>query len=223
MNETDKLRFYNATAEVPREAKKPIGGGRLKGMTDINPMWRIKKLTEVFGPCGFGWWYRITEQQIARDEHTKQAAAFVNVELFVRDPESGEVSQPIPGTGGAAFLAAEKSGIYLDDEAFKKATTDAISVAAKALGVGASVYWERDPDKYSSEPAAPKEKPKAPEYICECCGGVIAPYRDGAGKPVNLAKHAERSLEKYGKLLCLDCIAARARAQELNNGQELLF
>ena len=85
------------------------------------------------------------------------------------------------------------------------------------------MYWERDPDKYSSEPAAPKEKPKAPEYICECCGGVIAPYRDGAGKPVNLAKHAERSLEKYGKLLCLDCIAARARAQELNNGQELLF
>jgi len=104
-----------------------------------------------------------------------------------------------------------------------EATTDAISVAAKALGVGASVYWERDPDKYFPEPAAPQEKPKAPEYICECCGGVIAPYRDGAGKPVNLAKHAERSLEKYGKLLCLDCIAAEARTRELNNGQVLPF
>ena len=56
MSETDKLRFYNATAEVPREATKPITAGRLKGMTDINPMWRIKKLTELFGPCGFGWW-----------------------------------------------------------------------------------------------------------------------------------------------------------------------
>lgn len=29
--------------------------GKLKGKTDINPMWRIKVLTETFGPCGEGW------------------------------------------------------------------------------------------------------------------------------------------------------------------------
>lgn len=220
---SDKLRFYNAAAEVPREAKKPITAGRLKGMTDINPMWRIKKLTELFGPCGFGWWYRITQQQIARDEHTKQAAAFVNIELYIRDPDTGEVSQPIPGAGGAAFVSSETKGLHLDDEAFKKATTDAISVAAKAIGVGASVYWERDPDKYSSEPAVPEEKPRAPEYICEGCGEVIAPYADSSGKKVSLKKHEERSRAKYGRLLCLDCIAAEARTRELNNGQELPF
>lgn len=209
----ENLSIYNAAANVPAEAKKQIGGGRLKGMTDINPMWRIKKLTELFGPCGFGWWYRIADQQIARDEHTKQAAAFVNIELFVRDPESGEVSMPIPGTGGAAFIAAEKSGLYLDDEAFKKATTDAISVAAKALGVGASVYWERDPDKYV--PDAPQPQPPK-EYVCECCGKTIAPYKDSAGRTVSLTKHESASRSKYGKLLCLDCIAAEKRTQELN-------
>ena len=47
---SDNMRIYNAVREVPKEARKPITAGRLKGMTDINPMWRIKKLTELFGP-----------------------------------------------------------------------------------------------------------------------------------------------------------------------------
>ena len=54
MCDTEKLSIYNQCKTVPDEAKKEIKGGRLKGMTDINPMWRIKKLTEMFGPCGIG-------------------------------------------------------------------------------------------------------------------------------------------------------------------------
>ena len=50
----DNLEIYNVAREVPKEAMKPISGGRLKGMTDINPMWRIKVLTELFGICGIG-------------------------------------------------------------------------------------------------------------------------------------------------------------------------
>lgn len=41
---------------------------------------------------------------------------------------------------------------YLDDDAYKKAYTDAISVAAKALGIGADVYFEKDVTKYDSQP-----------------------------------------------------------------------
>ena len=55
--------IYNRLRKVPDEAKKAIAAGRLKGFTDINPMWRIKALTEAFGPCGFGWWYKITDKQ----------------------------------------------------------------------------------------------------------------------------------------------------------------
>ena len=50
----DKLEIYNKLKSVPEEAKKKITGGRLSGMTDIKPMWRIEKLTETFGPCGIG-------------------------------------------------------------------------------------------------------------------------------------------------------------------------
>ena len=46
----DNLKIYNAVKKVPDEAKSAINGGRLKGKTEINPLWRIKVLTEQFGP-----------------------------------------------------------------------------------------------------------------------------------------------------------------------------
>ena len=51
---SDNMTLYNAVRTPPPEALKAITGGRLKGMTDINPMWRIKTMTEQFGPCGDG-------------------------------------------------------------------------------------------------------------------------------------------------------------------------
>ena len=52
--QASNMRLYERLRSVPSEAKKPIEEGRLKGSTNINTMWRLKHLTEVFGPCGFG-------------------------------------------------------------------------------------------------------------------------------------------------------------------------
>ena len=147
----DNLKLYNMGRIVPEEAKKPITAGRLKGMTDINPMWRIKCLTEMFGACGVGWWYEVTDKRIVFDELTNQKAAFVDILLFYVDLESGRASRGIFGTGGSSFVAQEKNGAYLSDECFKMALTDAISVAAKALGIGADVYWNENGTKYNKK------------------------------------------------------------------------
>ena len=159
------LDIYNALANVPPEAKREIQAGRLRGKTDINPMWRIKALTEQFGPCGVGWKYDITRQwteQGAKDE----IAAFCNINLYVK--VDGDWSEAIPGTGGSAFIASEKNGLYTSDECYKMALTDALSVACKALGVAASVYWDKDPTKYTGKP-----EPVAPKYIDEVHQTVI--------------------------------------------------
>ena len=55
----ENLDIYENVRRVPNTAQRKIEAGRLKGKTDINPMWRIKKLTEQFGPCGKGWYYKI--------------------------------------------------------------------------------------------------------------------------------------------------------------------
>ncbi len=140
------LSIYEKVRGVPENAKKKITGGRLNGKTDINPMWRIKTLTEQFGPCGIGWYYKTTRQWL--ENHGDVTAAFVNIELYIK--ADGEWSQPIFGTGGSMFAEVERSGVHVSDECFKMATTDAISVACKQLGIGADVYWEADNTKYTS-------------------------------------------------------------------------
>lgn len=209
----DNLSIYNIARIVPEEAKKGISAGRLKGMTDINPMWRIKKLTELFGPCGVGWWYTITEKHIVDDDRTQQKAAFVDIMLFYVDPTSGKESHGIPGTGGASFVAQERNGAYMSDECFKMALTDAISVAAKALGIGADVYWDKDKTKYN-KPEEPKEEPKKELVRCHVCGEVIRHYVGKNGKNITPEAHATASMQQFGRVLCLGCINAHKEQGE---------
>lgn len=160
----ENLEIYNAFAEVPAEAKREIKGGRMAGKTDINPMWRLKALTEQFGPCGIGWSYEITKQWLEPGAKG-EISAFCNILLYVKIGE--EWSKGIPGTGGSAFVASERGGLYTSDECYKMALTDAISVACKALGVAANVYWDKDPTKYTGrEPQGkPNQAPAQPKYI----------------------------------------------------------
>lgn len=141
----DNMKIYNGHRAVPQEALKPINAGRLKGMSDINPMFRIKSLTEDFGVCGIGWYYTVDKQWI--EPCGNESVAFVNISLYIK--VDGEWSKPIFGTGGSKIISMERSGAYVSDEAYKMATTDAISVACKQLGYAADVYWSKDRTKYN--------------------------------------------------------------------------
>ncbi|TFD96712.1 hypothetical protein E2605_07785 [Dysgonomonas capnocytophagoides] len=145
----ENLEIYDRVRVVPENAQKAIQGGRLKGKTDINPMWRIKTLTDQFGICGIGWKYIITKQWL-ESGGGNEVSAFVNIDLFIK--VDGQWSDAIPGTGGSSFVTMEKSGAYTSDECYKMALTDAISVACKSLGMGADIYWGQDSTKYDAKP-----------------------------------------------------------------------
>ena len=136
----DNLRYYELLRKVPDYALKQIGAGRLKGMSDINPVYRIKAMTEAFGPCGIGWKYVITKQWL--ETYGQEVKAFCNIDLFIK--VDGEWSDAIPGTGGSSVVAIERNGAYVSDECYKMALTDALSVAMKSLGVAADVYYSKD-------------------------------------------------------------------------------
>ena len=145
------LRFYAASAEPPKEAQKPFTkAGGFSG-TDINAMWRIKQLTELFGPCGLGWYIEVTHREIMQYDVLHQKA-FVDINLYIRDPVTGEWSKPITGTGGNDWVSKRKSGdVIVNDECFKMAETDAIGSACKKLGFGATIYWSQDKTKYTMD------------------------------------------------------------------------
>ena len=146
--------IYDKVKDCPKTALKEIAAGRLKGKSDINPMWRIKMLTELFGACGIGWYYEIDKQWLETGAGG-EISAFCNISLYIR--QGDEWSKPIQGTGGASYIAREKNGMYTSDECFKMALTDAISVACKALGFAADVYWAADKTKYDQPREMPRE------------------------------------------------------------------
>lgn len=232
----ENMDIYNKIRAVPKEAQKTINAGRLRGFTDINAMWRIQKLTETFGPCGIGWYYTIEREWMERGAN-EEIAAFMDILLYYK--QDGEWSKGIPGTGGSSFVAKESKGLYTSDECYKMALTDAISVAAKAIGMGADVYWEKGRTKYDQsqedQPAyktAPYEKEPAPKpkaenssmyFKCERCGKLLETYQDAEGKTVPIRKHAAGSKEKFGHVYCLHCIHDIQKhdslEQSLRNGE----
>lgn len=133
----DNMELWNKMKDTPEDAKRAITGGRLNGFTDIKPMWRFQRLTEVFGPCGFGWCYRIVRQQEISGANG-EVMVTVDIELLVQS--GGEWSKPIPGTGGNMLISTEKGKLVTNDEAYKMALSDAIGTACKALGMSADVY-----------------------------------------------------------------------------------
>ena len=142
---TDNLQIYNAARAVPQEAQREFNNGRFKG-TDINPMWRIKKLTGLFGPAGVGWYTDDVEERF--EEYGDTTIAIVTLKLYVK--VDGEWSKPIYGTGGNQVVSKGR----VSDEGYKMAYTDALSVACKALGIGADIYFANDVTKYTQKPAA---------------------------------------------------------------------
>lgn len=157
MEENKNLELYNRVRDVPKEAVKPITAGRLKGKSDINPMWRIKKLTEEFGMCGFGWRYEILRMW-NEEGANGEIASFVHINLFVK--HNGEWSEAIQGIGGSSFVSNEKTGKYTSDECYKMALTDAISVACKSLGFAADIYFSNDSTKYTENNSVKQDKKK---------------------------------------------------------------
>lgn len=165
----DNMWIYNKVKKTPKEAQKAIEAGRLAGFTDINPMWRIKKLTELFGPCGEGWKTEIVSAKVIdgatkyyakgkgeefRSEECVEKCVVIDLLLFYRK-QDGSWSDGVFGTGGAMLVTAEKFAPYTDDDCFKKAYTDAISCACKQLGFSEDIYFSKagndDSNKHNGE------------------------------------------------------------------------
>jgi hypothetical protein len=128
----------------PEHTKSFTRGGGFRG-TAIKPMWSFRRMTEEFGACGTGWGIDQPSFQVvpAGEEILVYCTAVV---------WHGETRQRVFGVGGDKVLAKNKNGLQSDDEAFKKAFTDAVTNALKLIGVGADVHMGRfDDSKYVSE------------------------------------------------------------------------
>ena len=223
-NANPNLSLYDKLRSVPAEAKSLIESGRLKGKTDINPMYRIKRMTEVFGPCGLGWKYEIVKQW--QETYGQEVKAFTNINLFFK--QNDQWSEAIPGTGGATLVELNSRGVYVNDEGFKMSLTDALSVAMKALGIAADVYYEKDMINFESkyetgsqntapQPQAPQQpKTPTPAPAAQAPAAPVAPQAP-ATPPVTFSE-AKKEIDAAPSVQAL--MEVWAKHPELQNVKE---
>jgi len=148
---SDNLRHWSELERTDPAFTKPFTrAGGFRG-TDINPTWRLKRMTERFGPVGIGW--GMTKPEFTREAAGEGVAVYCTVGIWYM--EGGQRSEPVYGVGGDIIAARRRDGgVALDDEAHKKAFTDALGNAMKSLGVAADVFLKLfDDSKYREESA----------------------------------------------------------------------
>ena len=172
------IEIYKSLSRPPKDALREIQAGKLKGKTDINPQWRYKAMTEMFGLVGIGWKYEVQKLWTEAGAGNEKLA-FAQVAVFVKDGDAW--SEPIVGIGGSRLVQLEKGAAVSNDEGYKMAVTDAFSTALKMLGVAADIYAGRwDGTKYNDEPATLPQPPAPPKkqpakFAFEPKGGETTP------------------------------------------------
>lgn len=129
----DNLRIWKIGEQTDpthtREAK-PFG----KIITAIDSYYQIKRATEAFGPIGIGWGYTAVEKEVFMGE---QVQAVVKVSIWYIDP-GDTLRRNGPEVIASNPLKNDKGRV--DEEAYKKATTDGITKALSYLGFSADIF-----------------------------------------------------------------------------------
>lgn len=155
----NNMQYYSAARSVPPGAVRAIKGGAYgaAGLSDINPQWRIERMTELFGPCGIGW-------DFTPEVWTENGVCYAHV--TVQYKHDNDWSRPVHGYGGT------KIGNKDDSDLIKSTVTDALGNALRYIGIGADVWYKpgnssdqnQFDSKYSAPPqlAPPQDEPTAP-------------------------------------------------------------
>ena len=121
---------------------------------------------------------------------------------YAREEESkkGMDSSQITGSASSYARKYALNGLFaIDDNKDSDATNDG-DKNEETVRRNYIPYGEA-----SNDDGAYKKPPEDNKFRCEDCGAVLKPYKHN-GKDVPIRQHADLSVKKYGKILCMDCI-----------------
>lgn len=193
--ESENTQLWNSLVDTPPEYLKEFKRAGGFGGKSIDPTYRIRKLTEVFGPVGKGWGF-VQEDQWS-DGGSGSYVVYVRGHLwYLLD---GERYLTNSHTGGTVCDRAP-------DEAYKMAETDALGKCCVDLGLSCDVYMgEHDGDKYQQ-----REDGKTYRHNPEAAG------RRPAGNKPTEAPQAQAARREYRPIVPeeMEAIGAGIRASK---------
>jgi hypothetical protein len=171
--DNSNMKIWEALGKTAPQHTKSFKRAGGFGGTAIKPIYTTQKMTEVFGPAGMGWGMGEPSFQVVPG-HNGEVLVYCTVRLWWVLPGGSEVNE-VYGVGGDKVVSHIKANEQYnrperwenDDEAFKKAFTDAVGNAMKHLGMSADVHMGLfDDSKYVRE-REEEERPKQPSGSSE--------------------------------------------------------
>jgi len=183
---TDNLKLWNAYADIDPKFTKAITGKSYRG-TSPNPQYVIRCLTEMFGPVGQGFGWRVITEEFA--PLGPEVLHWCRIEFWHTDRSHVFESY---GQTKAVYTSAQGK-VIVDEDAPKKSLTDAIIKAASHLGIAANIFLGRwDDQKYVQEvnaefrqeertqEAPPPAQPKTPPTPAQIADKMIRRFGEMA-------------------------------------------
>ncbi len=207
---TDKMKIWDALKSTDPKFTKLVTFGRK--FTSINSQWQLQRMTEQFGPIGQGWGYDVRHGVERISDDYVLAIADVTI-WWLGDPDKSLGQMPMgrprheygPVRGMSPIVERGKNGLHMDDDAGKKAMTDALTKGLSHLGLSADVflglfddmkYVNRVAQEFKDAPPIPVVKESPSEMVDEADRDLITPGNgDQSQYEVNKRKQAESFLQ----------------------------
>jgi len=143
----NNMRIWTRVDKTDPASTKRVTFSTTKPYTAIDAYSQILAATEVFGPVGSGWGWRINEAIIV-GENT-DSALVISLVLWYQDRYAAEYKGEFPVYGTAPLYRGPSDSKRIDEDAYKKALTDAITKGLSYLGFNADVFLGKfDDAKY---------------------------------------------------------------------------
>ena len=155
---TTKMRIWDSLCKTNPNYTRSVPSSYGKKITSIDPMYQIQMMTETFGPVGQGWKYTVEYKHIPNEGFF----GFIYAEVCIHYCIHGDWFSYGPVC--SVQNLCKKNGT-LDDEAPKKAMTDAMTKAFSHLGMSADVFLGKfDDSKYVQEVKKEFSKPQVKAF-----------------------------------------------------------
>ena len=153
-----KMRIWDSLCKTNPDYTRSVPSSYGKKITSIDPMYQIQMMTETFGPVGQGWKYTVEYKHIPNEGFF----GFIYAEVCIHYCIHGDWFSYGPVC--SVQNLCKKNGT-LDDEAPKKAMTDAMTKAFSHLGMSADVFLGKfDDSKYVQEVKKEFSKPQVKAF-----------------------------------------------------------
>lgn len=167
---TENMRIWDAVSKTDPKHTKKVTFGR--SFTSIDAHWQIQQATHQFGPIGDGWGYGVEHSIVTLTPEMILAVADVTVWWGPERKSYGPVRGTCEIYGPKTSQGKPIPGMFITDEdAPKKAMTDALTKGLSHLGFSADVflglfddnrYVQKMEKEFASGASAEGHKPSAP-------------------------------------------------------------